>query len=270
MDIEEYKKLARNKIEADALTKQVRDVIKITKWQKQNMREGFTETFKPLIESQESVKKSIDDQQNATIAQLKKNQLALTQGLNENKNAITEGLENLLHQKSEGEAQSKIDKSYFDRYLNDEKIIDVLKDYGYDKLPSDFLEEDINSIDKRIDDINKVLYMLYPDLKKNARLINNNEDYSLFEPKSEYLQPETLKDIDTFNALSIYRKNLIKVKNHKEVTGSGITNFNNPHKILERLDESIVNVNNGLVNEFSKLVNIIKQMNGLLKNLYNN
>ena len=72
MDIEEYKKLARNKIEADSLTKQVRDVIKITKWQKQDMREGFKETFKPLIKSQDSIKKSIDDQQNATIAQLKK------------------------------------------------------------------------------------------------------------------------------------------------------------------------------------------------------
>ena len=72
MDIEEYKKLARNKIEADALTQQVRDVIKITKWQKQNMREGLKETFKPLIKSQDSIKKSIDEQQNATIAQLKK------------------------------------------------------------------------------------------------------------------------------------------------------------------------------------------------------
>ena len=57
MDVEEYKKLARNKIEADALTKQVRDIMKITKWQKQNMREGFKETFNPLIESQDSVKK---------------------------------------------------------------------------------------------------------------------------------------------------------------------------------------------------------------------
>ena len=79
MDIEEYKKLARSKIEADALTRQVRDVIKITKWQKQDVREGFKETFKPLIKSQDSIKKSIDEQQNATIAQLKKNQLALTQ-----------------------------------------------------------------------------------------------------------------------------------------------------------------------------------------------
>ena len=33
MDIEEAKKFARNKIEADALTQQVRDVIKTTKWQ---------------------------------------------------------------------------------------------------------------------------------------------------------------------------------------------------------------------------------------------
>ena len=55
------------------------------------MREGFKETFKPLIKSQDSIKKSIDEQQDATIAQLKKNQLALTQGLNQNRLAITEG-----------------------------------------------------------------------------------------------------------------------------------------------------------------------------------
>ena len=95
MDIEEYKKLARNKIEAHALTKQVRDVIKITKWQKQDMREGFKETFKPLIKSQDSIKKSIDEQQDATIAQLKKNQLALTKGLQRNRLALTSGLEKI-------------------------------------------------------------------------------------------------------------------------------------------------------------------------------
>ena len=49
MDVEEIRKLARNKIEADALTKEVRDRIKTTIWEKQNAREGFSETFKPLI-----------------------------------------------------------------------------------------------------------------------------------------------------------------------------------------------------------------------------
>ena len=272
MDIEEAKKFARNKIKSDSITKQVRDIIKITKWQKQDMREGFKETFQPLLESNESIKKSIDEQQNETIAQLKKNQLALTQGLNQNRMVITEGLENLLYQDSEGEAQSrKIDKSYFNKYLDNEKTTDILKDYGYDNLPSDFLEKDIISINKIIDDINKILYLLYPDLKKNASLINNNEDYSLFEPKSKDLKTETLKDIDTFNALSIYRKNLLKIKNYKEVTGSGITLFNNQNNIIERLkllDSSIIDFNNGLISEFSKLVNILKQMNDLIKNLY--
>ena len=93
MDIEEAKKFARNKIEADDLLLQVRNVIKTTKWQKQDMREGFKETFKPLIKSQDSIKKSIDEQQNATIAQLQANQLALTQGLNQNRMAITEGFD---------------------------------------------------------------------------------------------------------------------------------------------------------------------------------
>ena len=95
MDIEEYKKLARNKIEADSLTKQVRDVIKITKWPKQDARESFKEAFKPLIKSQDSIKKSIDEQQNATIAQLKKNKLALTRGLQRNRLALTSGLEKI-------------------------------------------------------------------------------------------------------------------------------------------------------------------------------
>ena len=57
MDVEEIKKLERNKIEAEALTKQVRDIIKTTKWQKQDIREGFKETSKSLIKSQDSVKK---------------------------------------------------------------------------------------------------------------------------------------------------------------------------------------------------------------------
>ena len=73
----------------------MRDVIKITKWEKQDAREGFKETFKPLIKSQDSIKKSIDEQQDATIAQLKKNQLALTRGLQRNRLALTSGLEKI-------------------------------------------------------------------------------------------------------------------------------------------------------------------------------
>ena len=82
MDLEETKKIIRNKIEAYI-------------HEKQNLREGFTETFKPSIESQEAVKTIIDTQQNKLIKQLQDNQLALTEGLNKNRLAITSGFDKM-------------------------------------------------------------------------------------------------------------------------------------------------------------------------------
>ena len=93
MDIEEIKKLAKNKIEADDLTKQVRSRIKETAWEKQNRREGFSETFKPLIsqfEKPEDPKtKNIFNQNQEML----RNQLALTEGLKVNQRTITQGFE---------------------------------------------------------------------------------------------------------------------------------------------------------------------------------
>ena len=94
MDVEETKKFIQNKIEAESLTKQMRDKIKIYTWEKQNIR-GFKETFKPLIKSQDKIKESIDNQQNAMIKQLQENQLALTQGFDENRLAITQGFDKM-------------------------------------------------------------------------------------------------------------------------------------------------------------------------------
>ena len=59
------------------------------------MREGFTETFKPLIETSEKVKESIDTQQNKLIEQLQENQLALTGGFEGNREAITSGFDKM-------------------------------------------------------------------------------------------------------------------------------------------------------------------------------
>ena len=96
MDLEEPKKMIENKIEAEALTKNVRRQIKSYIDQKQNLREGFKETFQPLIASQDKVKESIDNQQNAMIKQLQENQLALTEGLDKNRLAITQGFDKMV------------------------------------------------------------------------------------------------------------------------------------------------------------------------------
>ena len=95
MDLEETKKIIQNKIEADETVREVRSQIKSYIYEKQNLREGFTETFKPLIEAQEAVKTSIDTQQNKLIKQLQDNQLALTEGLDKNRLAITSGFDKI-------------------------------------------------------------------------------------------------------------------------------------------------------------------------------
>ena len=95
MNLEETKKIIQNEIEAEALIKNVRRQIKTYIHEKQNLREGFKETFQPLIESQDKVKASIDNQQNAMIKQLQENQLALTEGLDKNRLAITQGFDKM-------------------------------------------------------------------------------------------------------------------------------------------------------------------------------
>ena len=95
MNIEETKKIIQNKIQADEAAREVRSQIKTYIHEKQNAREGFTETFKPLIETSEKVKESIDTQQNKLIEQLQKHQLALTAGFEGNRKAITSGFDKM-------------------------------------------------------------------------------------------------------------------------------------------------------------------------------
>ena len=95
MDIQEIKDFAENKIESEDLARQVRRRIKETTWQKQNQREGFSETFKPLISQFE---KPEDDKTRNIFTQnqeMLKNQLTLTEGLRANQRAITQGFNQL-------------------------------------------------------------------------------------------------------------------------------------------------------------------------------
>ena len=303
MDIEEFKKFARNKIEADALTQQVRDVIKTTKWQKQDMREGFKETFKPLIKSQDSIKKSIDEQQNATIAQLKANQLALTQGLNQNRLAITEGFDKLDEVKKwdlaqlpgfeaieepkedeeakevlpstseEGPKIAKFTPEDLDRNLMNKEAQDILKLNEYHKLPSEYFEEDVSTIDKLIEDVNEDLGETSKALKNTAIFTRDPNGYSIAKPQNKKPHKNTINFIKKYNTLSIYATNVSNLKYYKTKSGSGMIYFNNPHQLLDRLEllgGSILAGNNGVINEFSQIAHLLNQMNVISKKQLNN
>ena len=225
MDIEEYKKLARNKIEADALTKQVRDVIKKTKWRKQDAREGFTETFKPLIKSQDSIKKSIDEQQNATIAQLQANQLALTQGLNQNRLAFSQGLDKLNNKIKNNKSDEESDEEYkdaeeflspkdFDRYLTSKEVREILNKNYYFYLPSEYAQENLDVLNKFADDVNDEL-LIYKKKIEDFSYFKNVTRYIQAFPLNNNLSNKKLEDIRFYNVLSVYSRNLNKLYNKK-------------------------------------------------------
>ena len=319
MNIEEYKKIARNKIEADTLTKKVRDVIKITKWEKQDMREGFKETFKPLIKSQDSIKKSIDEQKNATIAQLKKNQLALTdkektlEEIKNNQLAIISFLNDEMikeedDSKKEDEDDSKkeeeddfslssdddeeeeekfkeklpptpekkiiVEPSYFDEYLNNKETSDVLKNLGYDKLPSFYFDRDITILNSVISSVSDKYDNYVNNILKNTAEFKQfpSSGYVMAEPINKNPRKQTLNNINNFNKLSSYLTQLNKLNIYRSKLGYGITLFNNPHQLLDRLEllgGSILAGNNGVLQEFSQIAHLLNQMKVITKKQLN-
>ena len=299
MDIQEAKKFATNKIEADALTKQVRDIIKITKCQKQNMRDGFKETFNPLIESQDSVKKSIDKQQDSLIKQLQANQLALTQGLNQNRLAITEGFDKMDEVKrwelsqlpgfeaieepkehdgvlpatsEEGLKIAKFKAEDLDRYLKSKESQDILKINEYYKLPSEYFKEDVSTIDKVIADVNEDLEELSKAMKNTADFVRDANGYNIAQPKSKKPREETLNYIKNYNILSIYARNLSDLKYYKTKSGSGTFYFNNPQELLKRLEllsGSLAAGNNGVLSEYIQIADRLKDLGVVTNNQLN-
>ena len=61
--------------------KAVREVVKTYVTQKQDMYDDTAEILKPSIDTQKSIKESIDEKQDEVIKQLQTNQKAITSGL---------------------------------------------------------------------------------------------------------------------------------------------------------------------------------------------
>ena len=74
MDIERTKRLLSSGIEGGNKVKAVREVIQTYTERKQDMYDDTAEMFKPSIDAQKSIKKSIDEKQDEVINQLQENQ----------------------------------------------------------------------------------------------------------------------------------------------------------------------------------------------------
>ena len=294
MDIEELKKFAKNKIEADDLTKQVRKKIKETIWEKQNQREGFTETFKPLISQFEKPEDPKTKNIFTQNQEMLRNQLALTEGLKDNQKAITQGFsqfERLADMKElpgveaieddeEDEAQAqpqakppiaKFSVEEFDNYLNNKEAQDILEKFGYYHLPSKYFDDNV----VKISELNK---NVSEDLEKAGRNISNTAlpkkqgRYNLAIPKNENPRANTIDKIKEYNTLSIYSSNLELLLLYKNQTGSGMFYFNNPQELLKRfelLNGSLVAGNNGVLPEYIQIAHRLRDLGIITNNQLN-
>ncbi|CAH3190694.1 unnamed protein product, partial [Porites evermanni] len=167
----EYKKLARNTIEADALTRQVRDVIKTTKWQKQNMREGLNQNRLAITEGFDKM----DEVKRWELSQLPG--FEAIEDLKEDDGVLPSTSD-------EGPKIAKFKAEDLDRYLNSKDSQDILKINEYYKLPPEYFKEDISTINKVIDDVNEDLEELSARIKNTADFVRDANGYVLAQPKS--------------------------------------------------------------------------------------
>ena len=215
MDIEEAKRIINDKIEAEEGVREVRKQIKTYIHQKQDAREGFTETFKPLIETSEKVKESVDTQQNKLIKQLQENQLALTQGFEGNRKTITSG---------------------FDK-MDEVKKWDLGQLPGYEAIEEEpekeeeDEEEKIKNLEKQIEQKTKVRDNYY-GLALCAEKEEAEENYK----KLAHNENERLKKMK--EVLEKMKTNLMK-KKEKEIEKEPVTITDK--KIEERLNKNLVN-----------------------------
>ena len=281
MDIDEVKKFIQNKIETDNLTQKVRDVIKTKKWEKQDLKEGFKETFKPLLKSQTNISETIKKENVENIKNLKKNQLALMQGLQAigelmpppPEEDVFKDASSLTPEPSTSTAEPLLEiplkkpkGPVIDLEVNmDEDDINYLEESGFIR-PINFLKSDPEILKEKLKRSNKLIQSLNGEVngysKKKFRTME--DIVNLLDKKNKKKTMQNYKAV-----LSTY------IDSIKYQKGKGIY-FQNPHQLLNRLEllvGSILAGNNGVIPEFSQLAHFLnqsgiitkKQLNDLLK-----
>ena len=280
MDIEKIKKYSKNKIEADDLIKQVRQQIKETIWDKQNKREGFSETFKPLISQFEKP----DDPKAQNIftqnQEMLRNQLALTKGLKENQKAITQGFnqfERLAdmqelpqieedNQEQSGTNQTKKTPITYNLEKNFEKSdLDYLSNFDYPR-PNNFVDVNPKTLEEIYEQVNNnktITGNLIGALKRTK----NKTEAEKLELSHYVFQHKILSKYK--NILNLYLKSIdLKVGEGLVQRGRGINFYFSPQELLKRfelLNGSLAAGNNGVLPEYIQIAHRLRD-HGIITN----
>ena len=161
-----------------------------------------------------------------------------------------------------------------DEGLVDKEAKDILDKYGY-RLPSNYVEKPIESIERKIKSVESDLFSCKSYLKHTV-FFDHTEGIDLAIPKSDKPQRKTLELIEKHNILAIFSRSLNNLKMFKKniqpQTGQGILHFNIPLQLLDRLEllgGSILAGNNGVIQEFSQIAHLLNQMKVITKKQLN-
>ena len=222
MDISRFQKLSNSKIEAGRTIRGVRNDLKEYNEAKQDAYEGVSETFKPIIDVQKSVQKSIDEKQDELIEQLQKNQRAITSGLEDV--ILYQQLPETSRQDQIQDTKLPIDykpemmsespyKSNLDKGFNSDEV----KTFMYYDLPppSDLLKL-VKKGDVDFDEFNRTLGKTLQDLGRQKGTLS----------KSKKTRDSNKEQIDELThqikTIQKYRNRIAIIPEGLETMGSGI------------------------------------------------
>ena len=288
MDIQEIKNFAKNKIESDDLVKQVRRRVKETAWEKQNQREGFRESFKPLISQLEKPEDPQTKNIFTQIQELLKNQRVFTEeAINKNKaiKKLAEQYERLADIKelpdldywvpmptddngepldSDWVPVPKPSGNLEKNFVGSELIF--LQNYDYPR-PSEFNETSTQDLEQKLTKLNENIRVL------NGQILGKK---STKNPSPEYVAG-TNKLKESVGIQEKYRNTMnsyFNSFNYKvgKGRGQGIYYYNSPQELLKRLEllgGSLAAGNNGVLSEYIQIAHQLRDLGVVTNNQLN-
>ena len=129
-------------------------------------------------------------------------------------------------------------------------------------LPSKLLNENLDVIKmyQKNADIHRDYFR---DLLRNKVIFYTEKGVDKARALNENPRKDTEKQIENYNALGDYINNISKLGIYAEKTGQGITYFNNPQQLANRLEllaGSIFAGNNSVKQEFSQIAHLLHQL----------
>ena len=263
--------------------------IKETAWEKQNQREGFRESFKPLISQFEKP----EDPQTKNIftqnQELLKNQRVFTEeAINKNKaiKKLAEQYERLADIKELPDLDDWVPMPTDDNgepldsdwvpvpkpsgnlekdFVGSE--LDFKQNYDYPR-PSEFNETSTQDLEQKLTKLNENIRVL------NGQILGGK---STKNPSPEYVAG-TNKLKESVGILEKYRNTMnsyfnsinSKVGKGRGQRGQGIYFYNSPQELLKRLEllgGSLVAGNNGVLSEYIQIAHQLRDLGVLITNL---